>query len=118
MKKILLLLSLLIFIAQVHAVDIPASTSGATYSGKIEGVAIGFFDHVGIGLPAGDTCNGRKSLALLTTHPQYKEIMSVLLAAEASGKIVKFYGLGSEISTFGSGYCVVNWASLGNFPLW
>ena len=95
--------------------DIPTE---ANYSGKIESVAIGFFGHVGIGLPAGDTCHGQPIIVLLTTHPQYKEILSTLLAAQTSGQEVNIHRLGLETSSFGVGYCVVQYLSLGDFIVW
>ena len=113
------LISCLLLIAdQSYAVDIPPSSEGSTYSGKITGVAIDFYYHTGIGLPDGETCNGKPAIVLLKTHPRYKEILSVLLIAESTGKTVEIYGLGQELSDFGAGYCVVKFASLGNFPLW
>ena len=117
MRKLIFILAVLVTTA-TNAADILKSTDGSTYNGKIEGVAFNFYNHVGVGLPAGETCNSQRSLVLYTTHPQYKEIVSVLLAAESSGKQVKMYGLGRKVSDFGVGYCVIEWAALGNFPLW
>lgn len=92
--------------------------TAATYFGSTQGIGVGFFGHVGVGLPVGQTCHGSNIVILLNTNPQYKEILSVLLAAEAGKQSVKFYQLGAQTTTFGSSYCVITAASLGDFPIW
>ena len=64
--------------------------SNGTYEGKVRGVAIGFWGHVGVGLD-GVQCEGKNEVLLLSSNEKYKDILSVLLAAEASGKSVMFY---------------------------
>jgi hypothetical protein len=90
----------------------------ANYSGKIQSVAVGFYGGVGVTLPPGETCRGQRNIVLLKTHEQYDHIFSTLLAARASQEDVNIYRLGAETSTFGVGYCVINYLSLGDFSGW
>src|SRR5882757_3670120 len=101
--------------------SVPAGTIdvNGSYHGTIEGVAVGFFGHVGVGL-VGANCNGSSVVVLLTTNPHYKDILSVLLSAQSANADLRLLWLSSQLQDFGSGnvYCVINYASLGNFPLW
>lgn len=96
--------------------------SVGTYRGTIDGVGIGFFAGVGVGLTGGATCNGKSVVILLFSNPQYKDLLAVLLSAEASGKNVRMYRLLDNIETYYNtstyAYCVITAASLGDFPLW
>ena len=65
MKKTLLSLVLATFFIASNAEDIGIA---AAYFGPIQGVGVGFYGHVGIGLPAGQTCNGSNMVVLLTTN--------------------------------------------------
>lgn len=82
---------------------------------------MGFFNQVGVGLNA--PCLGQNVAVLLTSNRQYNEMLSTLLAAQASGATVQMYQLTSQ-STAGNPifagftYCVITPVSLGTFPLW
>ena len=90
------------------------------YHGTIQGVAVGFFSNVGVGLTDGATCSGQGVAVLLTSNPQYKDILAVLLAAQSTGSNLRLWYLTGATQTFPGGYtyCVINFASLGDFPLW
>lgn len=94
--------------------------SVGTYHGTINGVGVGFFAGTGVGLTDGATCNGQNVVILLYTNPQYKDLLAVMLAAEASGKNVRMYRLLDNIQTFSGtySYCVITTASLGDFAPW
>ena len=117
MKNLLSTLILATVSLASHAGDI---TTAATYVGPTQGIGVGFFDHVGVGLPAGQTCHGANVAVLLTTNTKYKEILSTLLLAEATKQPVTIYQLGAQTTTFAGTYiyCVVTQASLNTFPLW
>ena len=96
-----------------------ADFNGQSYYGKTEGVGVGFWGHVGVGLPTGTTCRGQERVILLTTNPRYNEIYSILVTAESSGKQVKFYNVTNSITpTAGTTYCVIDFVALGNFYGW
>jgi hypothetical protein len=117
MKKLFLALWLAGSCVAAHAADI--ATVG-NYAGPIQGVALGFFSSVGVGLPSGQTCHGKNVVVLLTTHPRYKEILAAMLAAEAGNRNVRFNQIGGVVETFSPGYtyCVIGEAAIGDFPLW
>ena len=116
MKRIYLVLIFLVAISKsALSADIETSEN---YIGNINSVAVGFFGHVGVGLPDGQTCHGQRVIVLLTTHPLFESMLSVLLTAEAAQKEVNVFQLGSQESDFGVGYCVITHVSLGDFPLW
>jgi len=117
MKKLIAALIFATFSLSVHSGDIATAN---TYFGPIQGVSVGFWGHVGVGLPSDQTCHGQRVVVLLNTHSKYKEILSSLLTAEASKSSVKFYFLGSQTITFGGSYsyCVITEAALGDFPGW
>ncbi len=116
MKKTLIIFCLSIFFTASAASG--NITGEANYIGKITSVGIGFFSNVGVSLPPGETCHGQPVIVLLTSHPQFDQMYSLLLTAQASKSDVNIYRLGAESSSFGVGYCVINYISLGDFPLW
>lgn len=116
MKKYLSALALILNSLVSQAGDI---ATASTYFGPTQGIAIGFFGHVGVGLPVGQTCHGLNVVLLLTTNAQYKDMLSTLLAAEAAKQSVDLYQLGAQTATFGStAWCVITGVSLGDFPIW
>lgn len=82
-----------------------------------DAVAIGFYGHVGVALPSGQTCHGSRVAVLLTTNAKFKETLSMLIDAQTTKQMVKFYALGATSAIFGQ-HCVITEASLGDFPLW
>jgi hypothetical protein len=63
MIRICLVLLFLLFIpTSAFSADIEGATN---YSGNIDSVGVGFFGHVGIGLPEGQTCHGQRVIVLL-----------------------------------------------------
>jgi len=110
------LFSCLLFSSQACAGTI---NSLGTYNGIAKGVAVGFWGQVGVGLD-GVSCNGRNEVLLLLSNSKYKEILSVLLAAEASGKTVVFYSLTGSLHEVAPGhtYCAIRYASFGDFSAW
>lgn len=91
-----------------------------TYTGEINGVAVGHWGHVGVGLPSGQKCNNRSEVLLLKSNEYFKEILSVLLAAEASGKQVTLYRVTSQVQEIAAtySYCIIGSAALGDYPTW
>jgi len=96
--------------------------SVGTYRGTINGVAYNFFSGTGVGLTGGATCNGQPVVILLNSNPQFKDMLAILLAAQASGSNVRMYRLLDNIQTYYNNpaysYCVISAISLGDFPLW
>lgn len=95
--------------------------SAGTYHGTIQGVGVGFFGGIGVGLTDGATCNGSGVVILLYSNPQYKDMLAVLLAGQASGGNVRMYQMANVITSYYSGtyaYCTITSVSLGDFPLW
>jgi hypothetical protein len=92
--------------------------ANGSYHGGIQSVAIGFFGNVGVGLN-GATCNGLPAALLMTSNPQYKDMLATLLAAQSTGSNVRMYELTSATQTYGSlTFCVIQFVSLGDFPYW
>jgi hypothetical protein len=100
-----------------HGADI---VTAANYHGLIQGIGPGFFGHVGIGLPAGETCHGQPLVILLKTNPSYKETYAAMLTAEAAKQPVRMFNLGAQTTTFAPTYtyCTITEAGLGDFPNW
>lgn len=101
------------------------STAGSidsvgTYKGKIKSIAIGHWGHVGIELDGVSTCSGRAEVMLLSTEPLFKEMLSTLLAAQASQQDVVLYKITSNTQSFAANYtyCIVEYAAIGNFSTW
>jgi len=109
----------LLVVFSVAANSAGIDTSGS-YNGKIKGVAIGHWGHVGVGFVDGVQCNGKNEAILLTSNPLYKEILSLLLAAETAKSDVILFRLSSKVQEFSasSSYCIVSSASLGDFTSW
>ena len=115
-KKLLLVLASFGFLQLSYAVDL---TGADTYYGKIGSVSVDFFNHVGVALEDGTTCNAKKVVVLQTDNTQYKDIYSSLIAAQVAQKEVHMYRVASNLSTFGTlSYCVIEEMALGLFPLW
>jgi hypothetical protein len=116
MKSIIIFTLAMLFSLNSSAGNI---TGAGTYKGKIKGVGVGFWGHIGVGLD-GIKCNGRDEVLLLSTNANHKEIYSLLLAAEASGKLVIFYKVAGVIEQVDPNYsyCVIRSAALGDFPQW
>lgn len=95
-------------------------SSDGTYTGEINGVAVGHWGHVGVGLPSGQKCNNRSEVLLLKSNEYFKEILSVLLAAEASVKQVTLYRVTSQVQEMEANYsfCIIGSAALGDYPTW
>jgi hypothetical protein len=115
--KCYLFLLLILFSSFIKAGEISNTNS---YYGQIQGVSVGFYTHVAIGLPAGQTCLGSSVAVLLNSNPKYKEILSVFILSEATKQSVKIFQPSAQTISFPGGgtYCVVTEAALGNFPLW
>lgn len=117
MKNVVATIGFIVWSSIASAGDI---STASTYFGGIQGVGVGFWGHVGVGLPVGQTCHGSQTVVLLTSNPRYKEILTILIAAESTGQSVKMYQLGASnyAPAAGATYCVVTEAALGNFPIW
>jgi hypothetical protein len=96
------------------------SITNGNYIGTVQGIGIGFFSNVGVGLTGGATCNGQSVVVLLTSNPQYTAMLAALLSAQASGQDVKLFAITGTTQTFAGGntYCVITAVSFGDFPLW
>ncbi|MBY0444261.1 MAG: hypothetical protein K2Q15_03520 [Burkholderiales bacterium] len=116
MKRYLFLL-LILFSSFIKAAEISNTNS---YYGQIQGVSVGFYTHVAIGFPTGQTCLGSSIAVLLTSNPKYKEILSLFLLSETSKQSVNIFQPSAQTISFPGGgtYCVVTEAALGNFTLW
>ncbi|MDX1304557.1 hypothetical protein [Photobacterium sp.] len=114
MKKIIpILLTIVSF--NVSALNLDNTDS---YLGKVQSVAVGFFDHVGISLPNGITCNNQKALILTKDNAQFDKIYSLLLAA-ASQSDVHLYRVAANKQTYGpTSFCKIGEAAYGQFALW
>jgi hypothetical protein len=121
MKRIVSVL-LLLLIGQVLPIKAGTIDSVGTYHGTINGVAYNFFSGTGVGLTGGATCNGQSVVILLNSNPQFKDMLAILLAAQATGGNVRIYRLLDNIQTYYNNpaysYCVITAISLGDFPLW
>jgi hypothetical protein len=94
--------------------------SAGNYRGTVRSVAPGFFAGVGVELD-GVTCNGWSVVILPHSDTRYKDILAVLLSAQATGQNVRMPGMLGVLTTFGSGsysFCTITAASVGDFPLW
>jgi len=94
--------------------------SNGNYVGTISSVGVNFFDGIGVGLTDGVTCNGSRPVVYLPySNPRYKEILAVLVAAQASGQEVRMFRIRDTLSPLGNySYCTITSASIGGFPLW
>ncbi len=119
MKKLIMLVCFMMVTCSAFADPVSiAKGTAANYTGKIASVGVGFYEHVGVRLSGGDTCHGSNIIVLLNTDPQYKEMYSLLLSAYTTQSEINIHQLGAQDSTFGIGYCVINYISLGDFPNW
>ena len=88
--------------------------SVGTYRGAILSVAPGFFAGIGVALE-GVTCNGQPVAFLPYSDPHYKDMLAVLLSAQATGQNARMYRM---LDTISYGYCTISSASVGDFPFW
>ncbi len=93
--------------------------SAGTYRGKIKGIAIGHWGHVGIELD-GIECNGKKEAVLLTSEPLFDELISTLLAAQVSQQDVVLLRVAVTKTEFDPAYiyCTIKHAAIGDFSAW
>jgi hypothetical protein len=96
MKKIVAMLFLFSVVCSFPAIAGTIDSVG-TYRGTLNGVAYGFFSGTGVGLTDGATCNGQSVVILLNSNPQFKDMLAILLAAQASGGNVRMYRLADRV---------------------
>lgn len=87
------------------------------YLSEVETIIPGFWEHVGVRLANGDTCNGKQTIMLERSNVVFDQIYSLVLTAIVSDRAVHFGPrVGARLSPHG--YCIFTEAALGQNSDW